>query len=444
MRRLSILLLVGATACGGTDPSASGVFPSAGFLGRKVRVEISGDATEWGASSKVSFGEGVTVDSVAVASPTALFADITIADTAPVGLRDVVVTGGDNVTLKQAFEIESPISVTVRGTAAQGSIAVLDVVNHDFDTPFDTTTTGDGFFTPLVYTGIDATAGNGVLVSIDTVTPYGLSATILIDTDAQSGPLKIASGQPGATSTSFALGADLTIAARTATPLTAGTNVTATLAKPYESFLYEYTAAAVPSMARLQSSTGGDGSPRLAILPASGHFQDLLAQGNDKHLLSRTPTKFYVVMFDLSGEIGTSTLRPSSVTLPAASAEAEGANGNNTAATANAVTLPAFIDNATLLDDADQDWFKFTSGAGDAGKKVRVVTFPGDLRADPVVEVKSANGNTSLGGPSSDSDYHEDFLSNAIAASTGYTVAVTPSEVFDPSYTHYALVVVLE
>ena len=140
MRKLPIVVMIlGLAGCAGTDPSASGVFPTAGFLGRSVRVEISGDATAWGASSKVSFGEGITVDSVTVASPTALFADITIADTAPVGLRDVVVTGGDNVTLKQAFEIESPITITLRGSLAQGSIATVDVVNHDFDTPFDTT-----------------------------------------------------------------------------------------------------------------------------------------------------------------------------------------------------------------------------------------------------------------------------------------------------------------
>ena len=443
MRNLPILvLLVGATACGGTDPSASGVFPTAGFLGRSVRVEISGDATEWGASAKVSFGEGITVDSVTVASPTALFADITIADNAPIGLRDVVVTGGDNVTLKSAFEIESPITITLRGSLAQGSIAAVDVVNHDFDTPFDTTSTGDGLFSPLVFTNITATAGNGVRVLVDNVSPYGLSATLLIDTDAQTGPLSFTSGPAGGETLKFPLGADMAIAARTAMPLTAGTNATATSTKPLESFLYEYTPAAVPSLARFQVGTSGDGSPRVALLPATGHFDDLLAQGADKRLIAKTSAKYYVVLFDLSGEIGSSTLRPTSLTLTAAAPETE---GNNTPATANTLTLPAFIDNATLSSDTDEDWFKFASAAGDSGKKNHVLTLPGDDFTDTVVDVKNGAGAVSLGGPSSDAGYHEDFTSSVIAASTNYTVQVTASsEAFDVSENHYTLVVFLE
>jgi len=439
MRRLSILLLVGATACGGTDPSASGVFPSAGFLGRKVRVEISGDATEWGASSKVSFGEGVTVDSVAVASPTALFADITIADTAPVGLRDVVVTGGDNVTLKQAFEIESPISVTVRGSAAQGAVAVLDVVNHDFDTPFDTTSTGDGLFTPLVYTGIDATAGNGVRVQVESVTPYGLSATLLIDTDAQTGALKIVSGTTGATQTSFPLGADLAIAARTAMPLTAGMNATATGTKPMESFLYEFTPAAVPALARFQVSTTGDGSPGIAVLPASGHFADLLGAAADQRQLAKTAGKFYAVVYDLSGETGAYTVRAGSAMLSLAT---DTEPGNNTQGAATSCAMPCLVQNATLASATDEDWFVFTAAAADVGKKVHVITMGGDPKTDTVVQVFA--GNTSLGGESDDRDYHEDWLSKAITAAGAISTKISASGMFDASHKTYDALIYLE
>lgn len=440
MRRLSILmLLVGATACGGTDPSASGVFPAAGFLGRSVRVQISGDATEWGASTKVNFGEGVTVDSVAVASPTALFADITIADTAPLGLRDVVVTGGDNVTLKAAFEIESPITVSIRGSAAQGGVAVLDVVNHDFDTPFDTTTTGDGFFTPLEYVGIDATAGNGVRVQVDNVTPFGMSATLLIDTDAQSGPLKILSGAIGATQTSFPLGTDLTIAARTAMPLTAGTNATANSTKPMESFLYEFTPAAFPALARFQVSTSGNGSPGIAVLPASGHFADLLGTGADQRQVAKTAGKFYAVLYDLSGETGAYTIRAGSAMLTLA---ADTEPGNNTQGGATACALPCLVQNATIPSAADQDWFTFTAVAGDVGKKVRVRTLPGDAQTDTRVEVLA--GATSLGGPSGDSGYHENWLSGAIPAAGPISTKIYASPEYDASQTHYDALIYLE
>ena len=441
MRTLPPVLLVAVLAsCGGTDPSASGVFPAAGFLGRQMRVQISGDATEWNASTKVNFGEGVTVDSITVSSPTALFANITISDTAPVGLRDVVVTGGDNVTLEEAFEIESPITISFRGNAAQGSIGVLDIVNHDFDTPFDTSSSGDGFFSPLVFTGMTALAGNGVRVQFDNVTPYGASATVLVDIDGATGPLTIASGPAGKT-TSFPLGADFTIAPRTAMPMTAGQNVTAAATKPYDSFLYEFTPAMFPALARFQVSASGDGSPGLAVLPATGHFGDLLGASADQRQVAKSG-KFYVVLFDLSGEMDTYTARAGSSQLTVA---ADTEPGNNTAAGAIQCTLPCLVENAQLATSTDEDWLKFTSGANDAGKKVRVRTLAGDDFTDTIVDVKSANGQTSLGGPSSDSGYHENFLSAAIAASTGYTVQIAGSpEWADDTQTHYDALIYLE
>ena len=435
-----VFLLAVVASCGGTDPSASGVFPAEGFLGRQMRVQISGDATEWGASTKVNFGEGVTVDSVTVSSPTALFANITIADTAPLGFRDVVVTGGDNVTLKEAFEVESPISITFRGNAAQGSIGVLDIVNHDFDTPFDTSTTGDGFFTPLVYTGMNALAGNGVRVQFENVSPYSASATVLVDIDAVTGPLTVTSGPVGKT-TSFPLGADLAIAPRTAMALTAGQNVMAAATKPYDSFLYEFTPAMFPALARFQVSASGDGSPGLAVLPASGKFEDLLGAGADQRQVAKSG-KFYVVLFDLSGEMDTYTARAGSNVLTVA---ADTEPGNNTAGGAIQCNLPCLVENAQLATSADEDWFKFTSGAMDAGKKVRVRTLAGDDFTDTIVDVKSANGQTSLGGPSSDGGYHENFLSAVIAATTGYTVQIAGSpEWSDDSQTRYDALIYLE
>lgn len=442
MRNLaSLALILGLAACGGTDPSASGVFPAAGFLGRHVRVEISGDATEWGASSKVNFGEGITVDSVTVASPTALFADITIAPTAPLGLRDVVVTGGDNVTLKQAFEIASPITVTVRGTAAQGAIAVVDIVNHDFDTPFDTSTTGDGFFSPLVYTGVTATAGTGTRLQIASVSPYGMQADLLIDIDAASGPLNIESGPTGA-ATQFPLGANIEIAARTAMPLTAGTPTTATAAKGYESFLYEFTPAMFPALARFQASTSGMGSPSIAVLPASGHFADLLGTGADQRQVAKASGKFYAVLFDLSGESGGYSIKAGSALLTVA---ADTEPGNSTSAGATACTLPCLVENAQLATKTDEDWFKFTSGANDAGKKVRIRTLPGDDFTDTRVDLQLATNNSTVGGPSSDSGYHENFLSAVIAATTGYQVRIYASpEWADDTQTHYDALIYLE
>lgn len=446
MRTLPPVLLVAVLAsCGGTDPSASGVFPAAGFLGRQMRVQISGDATEWGASTKVNFGEGVTVDSITVSSPTALFANITISDTAPVGLRDVVVTGGDNVTLQEAFEIESPISITFRGNAAQGSVGVLDIVNHDFETPFDTTSTGDGFFTPLVYTGMTAQAGNGVRITFDNVTPYGASATVLMDIDAVTGAFSIVSGQAGKT-TSFPLGADLAIAPRTAMALTAGMNVSAMAAKPYDSFLYEFTSGTGPALAQFRvSSTSADANPRLAIMPASGHFDDLLGASNSFSRLAMTGEKFYIVLFDFTGELATYQTRAGSAVLNIVSMDTE--PGNNTAAGATTCPLPCMVKDAQLASKTDEDWFKFTSGANDAGKLLRVSTLPGDAQTDTVVDAFEVQGgnSTSLGGPSDDNGYHEDFLfETAVKNSTAYSVQIFASSVFKDTQKRYDALIYLE
>ena len=70
MRTLASVLclsgvLAGFAACGNeNDPSVSGVYPTAGFIGRKLRVEVSGDATHWDQSTTVDFGPGITVDAI--------------------------------------------------------------------------------------------------------------------------------------------------------------------------------------------------------------------------------------------------------------------------------------------------------------------------------------------------------------------------------------------
>src|SRR5262249_12580732 len=88
MRTLKVALVPGCSALGcGTAPSPGGGSPAEGFTGRKLRVEISGDATDWKDGATVDFGAGVTVASVTVASPTDLFADITIDPAATVGAR---------------------------------------------------------------------------------------------------------------------------------------------------------------------------------------------------------------------------------------------------------------------------------------------------------------------------------------------------------------------
>ena len=164
-------------------PSANAVVPAAGFAGRQLRVQISGDNTNWTSSATVAMGDGITVGTVTVASPTDLFADITIMPDAAVGMRDVTVTAGsEKDTLMQAFEITSAVSSTSAGDFAQGSIGQVIITNHDFDTPFDLTTDANGAFVNL-----SVTAGTGVTLTVTAATEYSITATATLDIDAAAG-----------------------------------------------------------------------------------------------------------------------------------------------------------------------------------------------------------------------------------------------------------------
>ena len=277
-------------------------------------------------------------------------------------------------------------------------------------------------------------------MQVDDVTPYGISATLLIDIDAQTGALAFTSGPAGGSVVKFPLGADVAIAARTAMPLTAGMITTATSTKPVESFLYEFTPAMFPALARFQASTSGMGSPGVAVLPASGHFADLLGAAADQRQVAKTAGKFYTVLYDLSGETGAYTIRAGSALLTVA---ADTEPGNNTQGGATACALPCLVQSATLASATDQDWFVFAAVANDVGKKVRVRTLPGDAQTDTRVEVLA--GATSLGGPSGDGGYHENFLTPmAISAAGPISTKIYASPMFSATQTRYDALIYLE
>ena len=67
-----------------------------------------------------------------------------------------------------------------------------------------------------------------------------------------------------------------------------------------------------------------------------------------------------------------------------------------------------------LPNQADEDWLVYPVSAADVGKSVHVVTSPGEDNTDTVVEVFEGMcpSLTSLGGPSTDIFYHEDWVSS--------------------------------
>lgn len=434
MRSLNTFALfvgIAAIAGCGNDPeqSINGVFPSSGFIGRTVRVEVSGDNVSFvDGSVSLDFGAGITVANVVVASPTSAFADVTISDTAALGTRDVKVTSGkDALTLRSAFNLESPLAFTTQGTLAQGSVVAFTARNRDFDAPFDTTCGASFFGICLQYVGISANVPAGVNAVISTVDPYTISGTLFVDLDAQSGPISFVSGTDAATQVTSAVGTDTEFKAREPVALTANSPTTTTVGASFDSQLYSFDLSA-NSVGRLSASPGdANATPTIYVLPESGHFLDMVASGAKPNALTQTGGKFFAVYADGSGLFNYSyAMRVSPLQLNAM-AEADTSGANDTSATAqNAGTnTTILLTNATLSSDTDADWVRFTVPTGSSSKKVHVMTAGGDPMTDTFVEVyKDAEATDKKLGESDDSTFHEDLVTAVIGTTTSNVIFV--------------------
>jgi hypothetical protein len=120
---------------------------------------------------------------------------------------------------------------------------------------------------------------------------------------------------------------------------------------------------------------------------------------------------------------------------------------NNACAGASAGQLATLLSPLAMPNIADQDWFVFTATAADVGKKVRVkATSVGQPPCDPVVEVftGSCAALVTLGGPSDDLNYSENWLTPVtIPAAGSFWVQVTYSS-FGFSGPNYTLTVTTE
>ena len=428
--------------------TANGVFPAAGYSGRVLRVEVTGDSTSWSASTTMSFGAGITVGTISVASPTDLFAEITIAATAAVGMHDVTVTDGTSVTtLSKAFEVDSPIIMQTGGNVAQGSVARFAIRQLDFGAPFDLTC---GFSNPftgqcLVYSHLSVTTPAGVAAQISAASDYQIQGTLFIDVDAPAvgGTYSVTSGMVSST-----LGAALPITARTAKPLTAATASSNTVTAG-SSVLFQLAAGATTANKFVATPTTMGTTPQLILLPASGHFADQLPGGYDDPGTALTQldgvataaTTFYTIYVDDGSASPFSML---ATAFPLVSVN-EAAN-TTTAATAQTVSKQALLNNASLLTLADQDWVKFTVAVGDVGKHVHVTT-TGDAKTDAVVMVQSNLAGSTTLGTSPDQTYQEDFLSAVIpAGTTTISVQISASQAgfFDVAHNTYVAAIWLE
>ncbi len=432
----------GPTGPAGTsNPSVSGITPGAAFLDRSVDVTISGYGTEWTDDTAVDFGPNVTVNSHKAASPTAIVANLTVGPDATLGARDVKV--GD-MTYAGAFKLQSPLGLNVMGTIAQGSVATIEANSLDFTTPFDTTYTGDGLFTPITYTNIQISAIPGLTTSLSTVEPYKLSMMAFIDVDTAAGAkdFDVVSG-PAGNQVHFPYPGALDVTARTATAVSAGTPATGNITDAYSSALYTFTPSAGDHLLNLAvTSTSSSATPGVIILPKSGKFADMVKYAAAATLATTSTDPYYLVVWDNTGAANFDYTVKADETAVNSFAESEPNDTYQTAQTAPA--FPILFKNASLSSIDDQDWLKVDVAAGDVGKSIHVVTIPGDAYTDTVVEVFASDGTTSLGGPSNDSSYHEDWLSAPTTAAGAYYVKISASSYFSSSAKNYQAIITLE
>lgn len=456
--------LTTAAACGsdkdmptpGTTPTASGVFPAQAFTGRDAHIEISGDATTWDSSATVSFGAGITVNKVTVASPTDLFADITIDPGATLGARDVTVSDNGMFTLSQAFQVVSPIELVVQGNAGQGGLPYFNIINHDFDNPFDTTTDPNtGAYVNTVVTG-----PSGVEFFINAVTQYSISGQAFIDLDAAAGPLSVTSGPQGGTQVTSSLGDNFPVVARTGTALT-NDMATGTIATYGDSALFAVAATGTPSIVHVALSTQDQNAQLAGGIFVDNKWADL--QG--LHTILNNPGTVNVLVADLGSETGYNFTINAKGEMLNVAAEADDTTNNSNASTTQTATLAYEMSPATLSSGTDVDVIKVVISAADANKRLHIVTDAGaDPFTDTQVDVTDLAGTTSYlqdfygGGPvdgtecafgpgncgfSSADNTGEDVISDMLPAGT-YYVQISAASQFDATDNGYAAAMWLE
>jgi hypothetical protein len=461
MTKLGIVTLFSLVAVGCGDNSingsASGVFPAQGFTGRNLRVQVSGDFTQWKDGATVTFGDGVTVNKVTVASPTDVFAEITIDPTAQVGTRDVTVTSNGTFTLASAFELVAPVELQTTGKLAQGAIVKFKLVNKDFDNPFDVTqatdpVTGATTFPNLAITGPAGVALQSPLVSTSfTASAYEIDGLALIDVDAQAGTVMIQTGDPSKPVMSVT--ATLQIAPRTATALTAGTPASGMIGVPLDSTLYSLAGTGnAPELARFAvapqttAGTASANAPIVVVLGPSGHWAtDFLGASATPHAIDTTAGALYAIVTDLGGTsnyaYGVLGLADH---LTVATAPAAGANGTTTTAI-TAAAEPFFMTGGKLAASTTVSFVKFVASPADVGKVFHVTTMDGpDPNTDVVVDVqKSDSAHTSIsngpqGGCSLFGGCGAEFDSNAIPSPGTYFFKITAGANFATTDDEYA------
>jgi hypothetical protein len=419
-----------------TEASISGVIPGEVFVGRDADLLIIGSNTSWADGVSVDLGRGVTVNGVSVASPTALLVKVSADATATLGARDVRV---DDLAYAAGFELLTPLQLNVQGVIAQGSLSFVRVTNLDLATPFDTTIGSDGGFP-----NIQIKAGEGTSAQVEAVEPYSIEMLFLVDVDAATGPqdLEVLSGPPGL-ELAFRFPGAFDMIQRQPMPLTSGLPSASSVDEPFESLLYSIAPDERSLLLAGAVAQSAEASPRVALLPASGSFDDLIIFGPTARVVA--DELHYIIYWDNAGVSGYDfELNAQAATLAASLPEGEPNDVRGQAALVAAT--PAAMEEASLLALNDEDWVRFDLTADDLrdGKIIHAITFGDDPLTDTIVTVFRGTTELAASGDSDDFGVMDEVSTAPVTTAGTYYVRVTASPFLDLAHTGYSVAVLLE
>jgi hypothetical protein len=327
---------------GAGSPAIAAVSPWQAFPARTLDVMVSGTGTQFDASTTADFGAGVTVSSVRLMDPTRIVCTVTVAPDAPVGFRDVTVTGGgSSLVAAGAFEVIPSLAVDTGagGPILQGDIVDLALFSLDdqplWQDPDQPTAWPDGM------TLVDWGMQNGVALRL-----------ALVDVFAATGPRPLAWTNVGVGGRTFVADpAVLSVGARS--PVVLAVPSTTSVEFDTRSKLFDVATSQLGILSVGMSSMGSALWPSGMLLPESGQtsaaldFQVAMANGRLAALTGNAAATTYVVIGGNpsagAGAAYTATLDV--LHTPVAAATPESTTAHDPTAP-QAVTPPAIVEGA--------------------------------------------------------------------------------------------------
>jgi hypothetical protein len=122
-------LLIALSGTGTGSSTSASLNPSSAHQGASTTIVITGTNTNFGPTTTVNFGSGITIGTLTVNGPTSASVPITIADTAATGSRTVTITTGSQVvnatfTVVAGVPQVTLINPNTIGTSATESVSV--------------------------------------------------------------------------------------------------------------------------------------------------------------------------------------------------------------------------------------------------------------------------------------------------------------------------------